>query len=803
MEEGATNDVCVRGGLLRVVGYPLVLNNDDSVVFLVERATLASSRSLKGDEEEEENIDHSTKKRKKKKKEKEEQEEEGTGKEEESITASVRGKECVIRGDPFCREISSPLMRFTLLVEKDLCQDESTGKLVYSLRDFVSIERAFSKITQKTIVNTLLKSKYWGGPFREERKKKMIKNTNLVLGGPLSENHDLKPNDQIVGDDQMECVYETLEKKDEVIMRRVMKNAFLRSRDEMRRLESLWLFSCPLAHLVLTQEDWKTIHNTRGDFLPDEDENEEGRLISGRLMRIWERVYLKGDWEKEEIVVPDLKKLRVRFPRFLDPERNSYECWSLNRTIREVSWVSELKERTKYGDACIRIDSWKKNPREITVTGYEKYEDIYEDGMGIRVWQDTKTKTTYLMKSRVYEMQEKITDWIKTKEGNGGTIIRLVKAEIDDDHEDPEGYFDFLSGLVTKDVAIITTCAKRVTYLHKHTEIQCTYFDPDDDVNRWNRSLKPPEIVIIDRTHVLGLKEFEILLRWMDNLSPTIGEIYFCGSPVCHPENGTIGCPFSDMVLSGSFEMVDLGKNDRQAILNKKVGRDRYYQNLKDAIKSCTKDTAEKSYVFVSSGKQKQIITNQNNYEDEEGRNVRLTDDQVKHYYQIRYDLPPRPTIFLLINKTDGKRISHSHLAKCLSCSSTNPQSVVIVGGTREEVNGIRSYTRWRSSTLKLWIGTLAQPPGSPNETEGDGGGKPNNNNNNTSENKKRKVEECGGDAGDNKESKTEENPSPRSQKIPCDTPNTNQKATFVMCPTCGESVHRALSSSHAFEKHG
>ena len=646
-----------------------------------------------------------------------------------------------------------------------------------------------------------------------------------MLGGPLRENHDLKPGDPIVEDDQMECVYETVEKDDQVIMRRVMKNAFVNSEDETMKLESLWMFSCPRAHLVLTREDWKVIRSARGDFLLDDDDDDEergvgvesGASISGQLMDLWDRVYLRNDWEEEEIAIPDPKKLRVRFPRFLDPRDNEHQCWSLDRIVRAVSWVSELKEGTKYGHACVRAKGWDEDP-DISAVKYETYENIYEKKMGIRVWRDTKTKTTYLMKSRVYETQEKIMDWIKTngRSSGGGCSIHLVKAEIDDDHEDPEGYFDFLSGLVTKDSLIITTCARRVAYLYKHTEMECVVFFPSSLLSSSSftttRREKTYETVIVDRTHVLGLEEFVNLLEEITEISPK--KIYFCGSVVCQPENGTIGCPFSDMVLSGNFETVDTGKNyDFRAILDKKVGKIRYYPNLIEATKSCTRSTVEKSYVFVSSGKQKRAAVEGESYVDDNGRKITLSDDQVKHFYQIRYDLPARPTLFLLINKDNekGRLVSHTHLIKCLSCSSTNPESVIIVGGTREDVNRIRSHTRWRTSTLRIWIVTHSQPPGSPNRETAENDNTSNRDGASTREDtKKRKINEGDDDSKKEKENKTKEDSSPRTVNVAI-TITTTTTATldarehqqiFTMCPICKESIHYATRMTHMFEKH-
>jgi len=306
----------------------------------------------------------------------------------------------------------------------------------------------------------------------------------------------------------------------------------------------------------------------------------------------------------------------------------------------------------------------------------------------VSIWEDPEKGKKYVFTFEVAKMQNEIAD----KLNNNLKSITVIRVENDTDHDSQTGYFDCLRSLIRKHrhdkLLIISTLEKRKRYLSTHTDFNyiCTYNEIIQQNSFIDSNIKT---IIVDRCHVLGLREFHKMLLKFQN-SDSKFQLYLCGSTLCLPE--TIGQPFQD--IYNDFCCLHHRVIPDRIIKSEDIQTDKIGKKF-DNIQSMLSERKSlgSMYIIVNSKNEKQNLI-QMKIDKEIGI------DAIKTIDELKYQDPSRTTIVIFIKQDGGDVMNKNKLAKCLSCASTKLKSAAIIGDDDDIERIKQKYIYPRQSVL-------------------------------------------------------------------------------------------------------
>ena len=295
--------------------------------------------------------------------------------------------------------------------------------------------------------------------------------------------------------------------------------------------------------------------------------------------------------------------------------------------------------------------------------------------------------------------------------------LTVVRVEDDTDHESGEGYFDWMRTELIKnhakrEIILISSLEKRKRYLTNHTSFEMI---------KTCKELEniPPtrvfSVLIVDRSHVLGLREFDaVLSKFKSNLK----HLYLCGSTLCLPE--TMGKPFHDIYTSGGVRLEVRFEKQRKSegIQGQKIRE--FYPSMRSMVESCKAEGS--MYIIAQNKKEKdRLLRKYSSLFNDIGSDSLIT------LSDLTYEIPTRVTTAIFLSEEDddddeeeeerrgisdtttgggggGVKMNKNQMAKCISCATTKPKSVVIIGRDHDMNAVSRNQKSFKNSLLSTVI---------------------------------------------------------------------------------------------------
>lgn len=596
-------------------------------------------------EEEEEEEDSDDKKRKN-------SHSNSTGKKKQKTENTTTYTEYYLCG-ALCEEMTSPLLLYHIKIRM------TKGNL-YEVVDIMGVTKDFKTLTKASIRRCLTKSQYFGkgadGTGDTKVKAYVLKNINNALQ-PLVNVHGFDAYATIDGERFLNCLI--FEKANYIF-----KNLF-QDKDHYERVSRYGT----KAIRGLSNEEQKTLDKHEDTDIDMQDEFD----LADQKIDVFEKMCFMGQTSEEQKTtflqegMPEHQTQRLR--------TRVDDIWTASLLYHELVHAQKV-----FGEPCLkkRTDDnrWSKEVLSIL----KHHHDIVE------VWKDdlalSDETPLYLLTKETNDIQKSIVRCIK-----GLTSLTCIHTEVDDDHDSSEGYFDRLRTLTRDKRAssvIVTPLKKRKFYLEKHTRVSVLTYDEAITA----KNVSNYQFVIVDRCHVLGVKEFSLFL---DHFSTCMKNLVLCGSMICMPE--TYGNPFVDIYNAAPIivEIQDASQEEFMSDMPMhKIARS--FDTMRQMLEEKKKRPGA-MYVFVHTNEEKQQL--EQDFPSELGK------DTVKWRRQTLHALPARPTTCIFIRGSDMNR---AHFAKCLACSSTTPECVFVVG-TFEDTDRVEKKVRYpRKNILEKWL---------------------------------------------------------------------------------------------------
>lgn len=630
------NEIIVSGKSIRVIketerGIIILFRSETIQNVTVEKSSEPycdddrnnnNNNIIEEEEQEENEIKSSSKKRSNEK-----TDSSNKKKKSKSIT---KYKDYYLCGD-LCSEITSPLIIYTIKIKKNDYND------LYIISEIVNFNLEFRlPLTKKILKQSLIKSEYFYG-----LPTKIIND----LLNPLDTTYRLSLNGPILEERILNCLFCGEKGK---ILRYICKNIF-KDKKYYERVSSYGnvalsqLCESELKILELNpNDDRKELELIiLGDDIDKEEffDEFEYKLIEKRLS-IFEKICFLNPISKEQKNIALINCNEI----WMDSEEKFESIWHASCIFNEM-----IEKSNFFGDSCY-MKQQKDDRWTIEVI------DILKKH--VCVWKNLeKENEIYIFTLQVEKAQNEIVDKL-----NKIKSLTVVKAENDTDHISSIGYFDFLRSLIKKhrtEMVIITTLDKRKRYLSDNTNFNYVYTFKEI------ANVSSKIVIVIDRCHILGLHEFHKMIMQFntDQL-----HLYLCGSTLCLTEN--IGQPFQDIYKK--FCCVNYRVQSDRKMISEDIQIEKIDKKFDD-IPSMLNEYKPKGlmYIITNSKKEKQDLLNM-------GIDKEIGTDSIKTINELKYQDTSRTTMTIFIK--DESQMNKNKLAKCISCASTKPKSVVIIG---------------------------------------------------------------------------------------------------------------------------
>lgn len=545
------------------------------------------------------------------------------------------------------REVTSPLICYTLRATK-----KRGANNLYEVSEILNFKKTFNKLTPSAIKRCLLlESEYFSGT-----KAFATKSVAQALQ-PLSATHGLGTADEITDEHHLRCL------TPDARLRNVCRNLF---RDRLYYME-LSALGRSIDGILTPQE--RTALFAVEDEDGDGDEDEPYALVD-RKITLFEKLVFGAHLSEE-------RKQRVIEHAFegldLGQEDHSRleDVWTASVLVHE-----ERHAREAFGQVCLwprRDDTrWSDGVLKVLASHPEHAEVRKDPHAG-------EHASSYLISAEIARaMHTVVRDLPKFKS------LCCVRAEDDEDHDQPDGYFDHLRSLGRDSgkggMLLVTTVARRKLYLKSNT--RCTVQDVAEFLAQHKSAQGQPRhysLVVVDRCHTIGFEKFSVVLQAC--LASAEG-LVLCGSLLCEAEG--CGTPFAEVydvapVLMPDFDSGRTIELSVEAPLRKIAAYHKFIGEMFVAGNNKGGRGAP-MHVLVSKASERDKLCA--DFSAELGKKGGI----VKCRKETCYSLKPQPTLCIVLQ---GSEMSRSHFVKCLSCSWVGNKPSVHVIGTAEDVHRV------------------------------------------------------------------------------------------------------------------
>ncbi len=265
----------------------------------------------------------------------------------------------------------------------------------------------------------------------------------------------------------------------------------------------------------------------------------------------------------------------------------------------------------------------------------------------------------YLRTAKVAEMESETAVILKRFDK-----VMIVCAESDDDHNEENGYVEWLKKQKTEhrdDIILFTTLPRRVGYLSNKAGLsaQVLGYEGETLTDRQISLVKTKKMIVVDRTHVLSLPRFHSLMKTFSSLRLKGKTLVLCGSVNVCPDGP--GHPFADL---HDYRTIGVERLCLSSDINeKKIGN--YYSSIEDALKN---PDPQLTHIFVATAALKKTL---------EFKIASKPIVDMMPLSTLKNNVDVRPCVILVLSGAD---MNKSHVAKAFQCASIIHKSIHIVG---------------------------------------------------------------------------------------------------------------------------